>query len=90
MTITAAIVLFSVIWFMLLFIALPLRLKSQDEAGEVVPGTPASAPADPKLRKKFFWVTVTTVVLWVPLVWVIMSGVISIKDIDFFGRMRGS
>ena len=88
MTITAAIVLFSVIWFMVLFIALPLRMQSQEEAGDVVPGTPASAPADPKLRKKFFWVTVVAVVLWVPLVWVIMSGLITIEDIDFFGRMR--
>ena len=90
MTITAAIVLFSVIWFMVLFIALPLRMQSQEEAGDVVPGTPASAPADPKLRKKFFWVTVVTVVLWVPLVWVIMSELITVEDIDFFGRMRGS
>lgn len=90
MTVTAAIVLFSVIWFMLLFIALPLRMQSQGEAGSVVPGTPSSAPADPKLKKKVFWVTIVTIVLWVPLVWVITSGVISIEDIDFFGRMRGS
>ncbi len=90
MTITAAIVLFAVIWFMCLFIALPLRMQSQDEAGSVVPGTPASAPADPKLKKKAFWVTIVTIALWVPLVWVISSGVISIEDMDFFGRMRGS
>ena len=90
MTITAAIVLFSVIWFMVLFITLPLRMQSQEEAGDVVPGTPASAPADQKLLKKFFWVTVVAVVLWVPLVWVIMSGLITVEDIDFFGRMRGS
>ncbi len=90
MTIPAAIVLFCVIWFMVLFVILPLRLKSQDEAGSVVPGTPPSAPSDPKLKRKAIWVTVATVILWVPLVWVIVSGVISIEDIDFFGRMAGS
>ncbi len=87
MTIPAAVVLFCVIWFMVLFVVLPLRMKSQDEAGSVVPGTPSSAPADPKMKKKVLWVTIVTLILWVPLVWVISSGVISMHDIDFFGRM---
>ena len=45
MTITAAIVLFSITWFMVFFIVLPLRFVSQADAGNVVPGTPKSAPA---------------------------------------------
>lgn len=87
MSIASALVLFAVIWFMCLFIALPLRLKSQEEAGEIVPGTPSSAPVDPKLRKKAFWVTLITIALWVPLCAVILSGVISVEDIDIFNRM---
>ena len=57
MTITAAIVLFAVIWFLTLFVVLPIGLRTQGEDGEVVPGTPSSAPANPRLRRKFFWVT---------------------------------
>ena len=87
MAITSAMVLFAVIWFMLLLIALPLRLQSQEEAGEIVPGTPASAPVNPMIGKKMAWVTVITVVLWVPLVAFIVSGVVSIHDIDFYSRM---
>ena len=87
MAITSALVLFAVIWFMLLLIALPLRLKSQGDVGEVVPGTPASAPVNPMIGKKMIWVTVITVVLWVPLVAFIISGVLSIYDIDFYNRM---
>ena len=48
MTITAALVLFAIIWFMVFFCVLPLRFQSQAEAGSVVPGTPASAPAGPR------------------------------------------
>ena len=55
MAITSALVLFAVIWFMLLLMALPMRMKSQEEDGEVVPGTPASAPVDPMIGKKMFW-----------------------------------
>lgn len=87
MAITSAIVLFAVIWFMLLLIALPMRMKSQEQDGNVVPGTPASAPVNPMIGKKMIWVTVVTVVLWVPLVAFIMSGVVSIHDIDFYNRM---
>lgn len=87
MAITSAIVLFAVIWFMLLLIALPLRLKTQGEVGEIVPGTPASAPVDPMIGKKMMWVTIFTVILWIPLCWFILSGILSVRDIDFFNRM---
>jgi len=87
MTITAALVLFAVIWFLLLFMALPLRQKSQEEDGHRVPGTPASAPVNPMIGKKMFWVTVVTVVLWVPLALFIVYGPLTIKDLDFYGRM---
>jgi len=85
--ITSALVLFAVIWFMLLLMALPMRMKSQEQTGEVVPGTPASAPDNPMIGKKMFWVTVVTFVLWIPLVAFIISGVVSIHDIDFYNRM---
>ena len=87
MAVTSALVLFAVIWFMLLLMALPMRMRSQEEDGERVPGTPASAPVNPMIGKKMIWVTVITVVLWVPLVAFIMSGVVSIHDIDFYNRM---
>ena len=53
MTITAAFVLFSVTWFMVFFCVLPLRFVSQADAGEVVPGTPKSAPAGDVVLRKF-------------------------------------
>lgn len=90
MTITAAIVLFAVLWFFFLFIALPMKVKSQDEVGDVVPGTPASAPDEPLLKKKFFWVTVASVIAWAALCGVIMSGVLTVEMFDVFGRMKGT
>ncbi len=87
MAITSALVLFAVIWFMLLLMALPMRMKSQEQDGKVVPGTPASAPVNPMIGKKMFWVTLITVVLWIPLVTFILSGVLSIEDIDFYNRV---
>lgn len=87
MTITAAIVLFAVIWFLTLFVVLPIGLRTQGEAGDVVPGTPSSAPAEPGLRRKFVLVTVITLAIWVPLCAFIVWGGVGVRDIDIWGRM---
>lgn len=87
MTITAAIVLFSVIWFMVFFIVLPLRMVSQAEAGEIVPGTPRSAPADVQIGRKARITTYWAVPVFCVIAVVIMSGKISVRDLDWFGRM---
>lgn len=86
MTITGALVLFATIWFLCLFIALQVKIKTQSEDGRVEPGTPASAPVGLNMKKRFFWVTVATVMLWAPICLVIMYGGISIRDLDLFGR----
>jgi len=87
MTITAAIVLFAVLWFLGLFIALPIGERSQSEAGDVVPGTPASAPEETFLKTKIFWVTVVSFVIWAILCGIIMSGALSVEMFDIFNRM---
>ncbi|MES2667353.1 MAG: DUF1467 family protein [Pseudomonadota bacterium] len=87
MTITAAIVLFSVIWFMVFFIVLPLRFVSQQDAGSVVPGTPRSAPAGDVVGRKARITTAVTAVLWLIVAGVILSGTITIRDLDYFDRM---
>jgi len=87
MSITAALVLFSVIWFMLFLIILPLRMTTQAEAGSVVPGTPASAPADAQIGRKARITTIWAVILWAIIAGIILSGVITVRDLDWFDRM---
>lgn len=88
MNIAAALVLFAVVWFLCLFVVLPLRLRTQGESGKVVRGTPASAPASLNLRRKALVVTVAAFLIWAPLCAVIASGLVSAEDIDFFRRFR--
>lgn len=86
MAITSALVLLAVIWFMLLFIVLPLRLTTQREAGDVVPGTPASAPTNPQLKRKAKIITLIALPLWAIVCAVIISGTITVDDFDLFHR----
>ncbi len=44
MSITAVLVLFSIIWFLVLFISLQINIKTQGDTGKIVEGTHASSP----------------------------------------------
>lgn len=87
MSITAAFVLFAVIWFMTFFVVLPIRFQSQAEAGEVVPGTHASAPANAMVGRKARITTIYAVGIWCVIAGVVMSGTITVQDLDWFHRM---
>jgi predicted secreted protein len=87
MNVVSAIVLFAVIWFVFLLVALPICLTTQQEAGKVVPGTPASAPVDAMIRKTMLWVTLASLVLWLAVCAFLIWGGVSVEDIDVFNRM---
>lgn len=87
MGITAAFVLFAVIWFMTFLIVLPLRLQTQGDVGEVVPGTHKSAPADAQIGKRARITTIITAVLWVLIAGGILYSGIGVRDLDWFDRM---
>jgi predicted secreted protein len=87
MAITSAIVLYAVIWFLVLFLVLPLRLVTQGESGEVVPGTPESAPQDAQIGRKLKIVTIVATPIWAVVTAIILSGVIEIRDFDWMSRL---
>lgn len=87
MGVTSALVLFAVIWFMTFLIVLPFRVQTQGDRGDVVPGTHAGAPEVHNLRKKALLTTAISFVLWVIIAGIILSGVITLRDLDWFNRM---
>lgn len=87
MGVTSAIVLFAVVWTLTFFVVLPLGLQTQGEAGKVVPGTHKSSPEGVDMRRKVRITTIWAFPIWVVLAGVILSGWISVRDIDWFDRM---
>ena len=49
MSVSLGIALYIMIWWMTLFAVLPFGVRTQGEAGEVVEGTPESAPTRPRV-----------------------------------------
>ncbi|WP_424831243.1 DUF1467 family protein [Ruegeria sp.] len=88
MTITAALVLFAVIWFLTLLVVLPVRIKTQGDLGDIVPGTHAGAPEVHHMRKKLWITTGITIVLWAIIAGIILSGIITVRDFDWLNQLE--
>lgn len=84
----SGLVLFAVIWFLVLFVVLPLRLETQGDRGEIVPGTQAGAPANLNMWKKARITTYVAIVIWAIVAAVIWSELVTVRDLDWFNRMR--
>lgn len=87
MSIVSAIVLYAIIWFMVLFVALPIGLRTQGDEGEILPGTHAGSPAQISMKRKAKWVTVWATLIWALVAGIIVSEWISVRDFDWFERM---
>lgn len=88
MTIGAALVLLAVVWFMTLFVVLPLYQPSQGDKNDVVPGTSPSAPANPQLGKRCLIVTAVSLVIWGMLTLIISTGAISLETLNIWGGIQ--
>ena len=87
MSVTSAFVLFAVIWFLTFLIVIPFRIKTQGDLGVVLKGTQAGAPEVHDLRRKAIITTGLSLILWLLITIFIVFEIVTIEDIDFFGRM---
>lgn len=62
-TILAWAAIYVVVWWITIFAILPIGVRSQDEAGEVVPGSDPGAPALPRLALKALITTAVSAVI---------------------------
>jgi predicted secreted protein len=63
-SIFTALAIYFVIWWISLFLVLPWGVRSQDESGEVAPGTDPGAPVLTNLRRKLVWTTIVATVIF--------------------------
>jgi predicted secreted protein len=64
MSISTIIAIYFIIWWVVLFAVLPWGVRSQQESGEVTPGTDPGAPAAPRVWMKLVWTTVVASVVF--------------------------
>ena len=87
MTITGGLVLFATLFFLVMFLLLPIGHRSQEETGQVVPGTPAGAPDRPMLGRKAVWAAMIAAAI-VGGIWLFLdAGFITRQDMMNFNRV---
>lgn len=86
MGITSGLVLFAVIWAMTFLVVLPIRVQTQGDLKNIVPGTHAGAPEHHHLKKKAIWTTIIAAILWSITATIILSGWISVDDVETWFR----
>ena len=89
MSITSALVLYAVIWFLTLFVVIPIRLRTQGDEGRKIRGTHAGSPENPQMGKRALITTGVALVVWAISVALILSGWIGLEDFDLFTRFGG-
>ncbi len=81
MSLTLGLALYFIIWWTVLFAVLPFGVRTQAEAGDVVPGTPGSAPVTPRILRTFAITTAIAGVVFA-LVYAVLAG--SIVDLGAY------
>jgi predicted secreted protein len=68
MSLTLSIAVYVVIWWTVLFAILPIGVRTQGEEDMVVPGTPESAPTQPRLLR-IVWLTTLVASVVFGVIW---------------------
>jgi predicted secreted protein len=76
MTWFTAALTFVIVWWLVLFMVLPFGASPPDD---IEPGTAPSAPARPRMALKILITTGIALALTAGIVWVIQSGLISLR-----------
>jgi predicted secreted protein len=81
MSVSFAIAIYVVIWWTVLFAILPIGVRTQGEEGAIVPGTPASAPAHPRLLRVVLLTTLVSAVVFIGLWLAVRFGLIDLQHL---------
>ncbi len=83
MSVAFSLAIFFMMWWIILFAMLPFGMRrTQEEAGDVTPGSEASAPERPRMLRVIILTTVVTCTLFAAYSWLRASGY-GLDDIPF-------
>ena len=83
MSLPFAMAIYFIVWWIVLFTVLPIGMRTQGEEGHVEPGTPASAPVEPRLFPKIILTTILASLVFAFIYAVIVHKIIELDNISF-------
>ena len=85
-TISTALAIYFVIWWIALFLTLPFGVRTQHDDGESIPGTEPGAPIAAQMRLKLIWTTIISAVFFA-VAWLAYDA--GYLDINRLSRLMG-
>ncbi len=82
----SAVAIYFVVWWTTLFAVLPFGVRTQGEAGEVVPGAPASAPVKTSISTILLRNTIVATIVFAAIYWLLVYSGISIMEFPLPGQ----
>jgi predicted secreted protein len=86
-SISTGFAIYFVLWWIVLFVALPFGVRSQHEDGSGAPGTDPGAPIATRMGRKLIWTTIISAVIFAIAMLAYDAGYLSI---DRLARLMGS
>lgn len=84
LSITSAVAIYFVIWWVVLFAILPFGVRTQQDVGDITMGTTESAPVRPMMLRKALVTTVVAAIVFAGFVLILQSG-LALEDIPLPG-----
>jgi predicted secreted protein len=85
-SISTALAIYFVLWWVVLFVTLPFGVRSQHEDGEgasqVIPGTDPGAPVMARMGNKLLWTTLISAVVFGIGMWAYHQGYLNIERLS--------
>ncbi len=72
-----ALALYLIIWWLVLFVILPIGIRGQAEEGDIVEGSEPGAPHTLDIKKKFKQTTIAATIVWAVVIGILLSGLLS-------------
>ena len=81
-SISTALAIYFVLWWVTLFLTLPFGVRSQHEDGKGAPGTDPGAPIAARMGRKLIWTTVISAVIFAIGMGAYHAGYLSIERLS--------
>jgi predicted secreted protein len=86
MTISSALAIYFIVWWVVLFAVLPFGVRSQHEDGPGAAGTDPGAPVAHGMVRKLIWTTIISAIVFGLGMW---ANRIGILNVDNLSRLMG-
>ena len=81
-SISTAIAIYFVLWWVVLFAVLPFGVRSQMENSEAIAGTDPGAPSAARMGRKLLWTTAISAAIFAAGMWAFRAGYLNIERLS--------